>query len=162
MQAILATLGYVFSPDGKQVLLLHRNARPDDIHFGKYNPLGGKLEPGEDIAECIRREVREEAGIECDELELAGTLSWPGFGRNGEHWFGFAFRIPKWSGTPLESNPEGTLVWTPIDDLLAGKVPVWESDHHFLTYIFNGEKRQFHGVCPYENGVPQRWTHSLL
>ena len=37
---ILATLGYVFSPDGRRVLMIHRNARPDDAHLGKYNGLG--------------------------------------------------------------------------------------------------------------------------
>ena len=28
---ILATLGYVFSPDCRRVLMIHRNARPDDL-----------------------------------------------------------------------------------------------------------------------------------
>ena len=40
---IVATLGYIMSPDRTQVLMVHRNARPDDIHFGKYNGLGGKI-----------------------------------------------------------------------------------------------------------------------
>jgi 8-oxo-dGTP diphosphatase len=34
------------------------NARPDDIRHGKYNGLGGKLEPDEEVAECMRREIR--------------------------------------------------------------------------------------------------------
>ena len=97
---ILATLGYIFSPDGRRVLMIHRNARPDDAHFGKYNGLGGKLEPNEDIVAGLRREIREEAGIECDELALAGTISWSGFGKNNEDWFGFLFRVTRFSGTP--------------------------------------------------------------
>jgi 8-oxo-dGTP diphosphatase len=32
---ILATLGYVLSPDGRRVLMIHRNAREDDHHHGK-------------------------------------------------------------------------------------------------------------------------------
>ena len=40
---ILATLAYILSPDGTQTLLIHRNARGDDQHYGKYNGLGGKL-----------------------------------------------------------------------------------------------------------------------
>ena len=81
---ILATLGYVMSPDGRQVLLIHRNRRPEDPHFGKYNGLGGKLDAGEDVVAGLRREIREEAGIECDTILLRGTISWPGFGKNGE------------------------------------------------------------------------------
>ena len=31
---IVATLGYVLSPDGREVLMVHRNARPDDHQLG--------------------------------------------------------------------------------------------------------------------------------
>src|SRR5690606_9511632 len=101
---IVATLGYVMSRDGRQVLMVHRNAREDDHHLGKYNGLGGKLEPDEDVVSCMRREIREEAGIECGAMRLRGTISWPGFGKAGEDWLGFVFVIDQWSGTPLESN----------------------------------------------------------
>ena len=37
-------------------------------------------ERNEDVVAGLRREVREEAGIECAEVQLAGTISWPGFG----------------------------------------------------------------------------------
>jgi ADP-ribose pyrophosphatase YjhB (NUDIX family) len=59
---ILATLGYVLTPDRSEVLLIHRNARRDDPAWDKYNGLGGKLEPDEDVAAGMRRELREEAG----------------------------------------------------------------------------------------------------
>ena len=59
-----ATLGYVLSPDGREVLMVHRNARPDDHQLGKYNGLGGKLERDEDVVAGMRREIHEEAGIE--------------------------------------------------------------------------------------------------
>src|SRR3546814_10833134 len=85
---IVATLGYVLSPDGRQVLMLHRNARADDHHLGKYNGLGGKIEPDEDVLAGMRREIAEEAGIDCTALSLRGTISWPGFGKHGEDWLG--------------------------------------------------------------------------
>ena len=50
---ILATLGYVLSEDRKKTLLVHRNGRENDSHYGKYNGLGGKMEPGESIHDCI-------------------------------------------------------------------------------------------------------------
>jgi 8-oxo-dGTP diphosphatase len=159
--AVLATLGYVLSPDGRRVLLIHRDARPDDHHFGRYNGLGGKLEPDEDICAGMRREIDEEAGITCERLELAGTVSWPGFGRDGENWFAFVFRIPVWSGTPHTSNHEGTLVWVDVADVLAGKLPQWEGDRYFLPLVF-GATRQFHGVMPYRDGRPTGWDHTLL
>ena len=62
---IVATLGYVLSSDRSQVLLVHRNARADDQHLGKYNGLGGKMDADEDVVACMQREIREEAGIEA-------------------------------------------------------------------------------------------------
>jgi len=157
---ILATLGYVLAPDKQQVLLIHRNRRPADPHFGKYNGLGGKLNADEDVVACMRREIREEAGIECDELCLRGTISWPGFGKQGEDWFGFIFRIERWSGVLLKENAEGTLVWQDVDRLL--ELPLWEGDRHFLPLVFSKDPRQFHGVMPYREGSPVSWTVSRI
>jgi 8-oxo-dGTP diphosphatase len=157
---ILATLGYVLSPDGRQVLLIHRNRRPDDPHFGKYNGLGGKLDRAEDVVTCLRREVREEAGIECEALSLCGTISWPGFGKYGEDWFGFIFRIERFSGEPVCANPEGTLEWVAVERVL--ELPLWEGDRYFLPLVFGKDRRQFHGVMPYRDGRPVSWQYSWL
>src|ERR1700677_4009754 len=104
---ILATLGYVLDGDARRVLLVHRNRRADDAHLGEYNGLGGKLEAGEDVVAGMKREIREEAGLECLELRLRGTISWPGFGKDGEDWFGLLFVIDRWQGTPWTENEEG-------------------------------------------------------
>jgi 8-oxo-dGTP diphosphatase len=162
VQAILATLGYVLSPDRSRVLMIRRDTRPDDQHFGKYNGLGGKLDPSEDVVAGMRREIREEAALDCTELELAGTVSWPGFGRQGEAWFGFLFRITRWSGSPPASNDEGTLVWTDVADVLAGQVPMWEGDQYFLPLVFCDKPRTFHGIMPYADGGPVSWSYTEL
>jgi 8-oxo-dGTP diphosphatase len=157
---ILATLGYLLSPDGHRVLLIHRNRRPDDPHLGKYNGLGGKLEAGEDVVAGMRREIREEGGLECERLVLRGTISWPGFGKHGEDWFGFIFRIDAWTGEPRADNPEGSLVWIDVERIL--ELPLWEGDRHFLPLVFGPDARQFHGVMPYRDGRPVSWEYSLV
>jgi 8-oxo-dGTP diphosphatase len=157
---VLATLGYVLSSDGRRVLLVRRDHRPNDAHFGKYNGLGGKLEADEDVVAGFRREVREESGLECEALTLRGTISWPGFGTAGENWFGFLFRVDRWSGTPLSENAEGTLHWIEVERVL--ELPSWEGDRYFLPLILAEEGRQFHGVMPYRDGRPVSWTCSFL
>jgi 8-oxo-dGTP diphosphatase len=152
---ILATLAYVLSPDRERVLLVHRNRRPEDAHFGKYNGLGGKLERDEDVVACVCREVREEAGIECMSLRLRGTVSWPGFGKGGEDWFGFVFRVDSWTGSPQLENADGTLEWVELRQLAA--LPLWEGDRYFLPLIFGENEGQFHGVMPYQDGRPVSW-----
>jgi 8-oxo-dGTP diphosphatase len=157
---IVATLGYVLSPDGEHVLMVQRNARPDDLHYGKYNGLGGKLEPLEDVVSGMRREIREEAAIEAETLQLRGTISWPGFGKHGEDWLGFIFLISTWSGTPLEANNEGSLAWIARTAIM--QLNLWPGDPYFLPLVFDDDPRQFHGVMPYRDGQPIGWNYSRI
>ncbi len=157
---VIATLGYVISAGGDAALMIHRNKRPDDIHHGKYNGLGGKVDPGEDVVVAMRREIREEAGIEAEQICLRGTISWPGFGKGGEDWFGFIFRIDRWSGTPGEGNHEGTLEWVPLARFAA--INLWESDRLWLPMVFDREPRTFHGVMPYARGQMRSWSYSEI
>ena len=150
---ILATLAYVMSEDGESVLLIHRNARSDDQHYGKYNGLGGKLETTESVLDGLKREILEESGLRIDSPILRGTISWPGFGKGGQDWFAFVFRIDHWSGTPLTHNPEGSLEWVRVSSLLGGELNLWEGDKHFLPLVFDDDPRVFHGVMPYRDGL---------
>jgi 8-oxo-dGTP diphosphatase len=156
---IIGTLGYVLSPEGDQVLLVHRNARPDDESFGKWNGLGGKLERNEDVATGMCRELLEEASITVTEMSLRGTVSWPGFGRNGEDWLGFIFVITGFAGEVPATNDEGDLHWFPLARLFDGSLDFWEGDRYFLPLLFDGDPRAFHGVMPYENGSPTGWSY---
>lgn len=156
---ILGTLGYVFSPCREKVLLIHRNTRPGDPHLGKYNGLGGKLEANEDVVSGMCREIFEESGLVCQSMSLAGTISWPGFGKNGEDWFGFVFRILSFEGSLRERSDEGTLEWISVSRVQ--DLPLWEGDRFFLPLVLNLESPAFHGVLPYLNGRPVSWNVSL-
>ncbi|MFT4111064.1 NUDIX hydrolase [Propionicimonas sp.] len=151
---VIGTLGYVLSTDGTRVLLVHRS-RQGDQHAGKWNGLGGKLEPDEDVYTCLCRELREEAGIEVVAARLRGTISWPGFGAGGEDWFGFVFVVDGWTGTPPERNDDGPLAWHAIDELAT--LPMWEGDRAWLPLVFD-DGPAFHGVMPYVDGRPASWT----
>ena len=155
---IVATLGYILSPDAKQTLLVHRNKRNDDQHLGKYNGLGGKMMPEEDIYSCLVREIYEEAGINCEEVVLRGTINWTGFGPLGEDWFGFIYRIDSFRGTPKLTNEEGDLHWVNVADILS--LPMWEGDKHFLPLVFDDDPRIFHGFMPYDNERPLSWKYT--
>lgn len=157
---IIGTLGYILSPDGTEVLLVHRNARADDQHLGKYNGLGGKMENDEDVVTCMRREIFEESGLNCLDMSLRGTINWSGFGKEGEDWLGFIFLITRFSGTPVTQNDEGELAWYALDTL--DTLPMWEGDRFFLPLVFDNDPRTFYGYMPYRAGRPLSWEYSRI
>lgn len=46
-------------------------------HSDMYSVLAGFVDPGETFEECIRREVREEVGIEVKNIQYFGSQPWP-------------------------------------------------------------------------------------
>jgi 8-oxo-dGTP diphosphatase len=159
---VIATLAYILSPDRREVLLIHRDKRPDDTHYGKYLGLGGRVEPDEDVLTGVCREIREESGLVATSVTLRGTVHWPGFGNtpSGDGWFGFVFRVDAFTGTAHAGNAEGTLAWVPLADLAT--LPMWESDHRWLPMVFDDDPRQFHGIMPYDNGQMISWSYRRL
>ena len=91
---------------------------------------------------------------------MSGRISWPGFGKHGEDWFGFVFLVTRWHGEPFASNPEGALEWIAVDQL--HDLPLWEGDRHFLPLIFDTDARPFHGVMPYRDGRMVSWSYSRI
>lgn len=68
------TVGFLFTPDLKKVLLIHKAA--PEWQKGKLNGLGGKIEKGEGGMTCFLREIEEESGIVLDKkkVRLMGSL----------------------------------------------------------------------------------------
>jgi NAD+ diphosphatase len=58
---------------GDEVLLGRGNHLPP----GLYSTLAGFVEPGEALEEAVRREIREEVGIELDAVRYFGSQPWP-------------------------------------------------------------------------------------
>ncbi len=116
----LATLCYV-RHQGK-TLMVHRIKKENDMHQGKWNGLGGKLEPGETPEECAIREVYEEAGLVVSSPELKGLITFPAFS-DEEDWYTFLFVITEFEGALIDS-PEGNLEWINDEDLSA--LNLWE------------------------------------
>ncbi|MCD6461471.1 MAG: 8-oxo-dGTP diphosphatase [Thermoplasmata archaeon] len=140
----LATLCYVRK--GGRTLMIHRVKKENDIHEGKWNGLGGKLEPGEMPEECAVREVKEESGLDVKDPVLKGILTFPEFA-NGEDWYVFVYVFNGCRGEIRESS-EGVLEWIENDRLL--DLNLWEGDRIFLPLL--DEPGVFSGKFHYVDG----------
>jgi 8-oxo-dGTP diphosphatase len=125
----LATLCYL-RKDG-HTLMIHRVKKENDMHAGKWNGLGGKLEPGETPEACAIREILEESGLIVKNLILKGIITFPGFS-NDEDWYTFLFVIDDFEGQLIDS-PEGHIRWIPDDELL--DLYMWPGDRIFIPWL---------------------------
>ena len=113
--------------------MVHRNKKPNDIHEGKWNGLGGKFEAGESPEECVLREIFEESGLTIQNPKLCGLLMFPKF--RGNDWYVFVFTAKDFTGDLIDS-PEGRLEWIPDEKILG--LNLWASDHIFMPWIQAG------------------------
>ncbi len=125
----LATLCYV--RQAGKTLMVYRNKKPNDMHMGKWNGLGGKLEPGESPEECAVREIFEESGLHVATLTLKGFLTFPSFS-NDEDWYAYVYLISDFNGNLIDS-PEGELRWIEDGELL--NLNLWDGDRIFLPLL---------------------------
>jgi 8-oxo-dGTP diphosphatase len=125
----LATLCYI-RRSGK-TLMIHRIKKANDMHQGKWNGLGGKLEAGETPEECAIREIYEESGLSVKHLILKGFITFPGFA-NEEDWYTFIYVVDDVEGELIDSL-EGDLAWINDRDLL--DLNLWEGDKIFLNWL---------------------------
>ncbi len=131
----LATLVYL--KHNGHTLMLHRIKKANDIHAGKWNGLGGKLEPGESPEQCAIREVKEESGLEIRAPRLRGLLVFADF--KGDDWYVWVYTADTFSGDLIDSS-EGRLEWIPDSQLPA--LNLWPSDLIFFPWL--EQPRHFH------------------
>lgn len=115
----------VFVKDGGKILLLKRLKEPN---AGKYNGVGGKVEPTEGILECALRETKEETGLNCLSLQLKLVLRF--VEERGLDYCVFAYLCDDFTGI-LQECEEGALEWVdkPLEKELVENIPV------FLPYL---------------------------
>jgi 8-oxo-dGTP diphosphatase len=103
----------IFITRGDRVLLL-RGAPAKRIWANKYNGIGGHIERDEDVYAAALREVREETGLEVDNLRLVGLINIDGDQPTGIMLF--VFTATSRSGDPISSE-EGLPEWIARDQL---------------------------------------------
>ena len=139
----LGTLVYL--KRNNQTLMLHRVKKKQDYHEGKWNGLGGKIDPGETPEECAIREVKEESGLDLVNPRLRGFITFPMFD-GVDDWYVYLFTGTEFTGDLIDS-PEGNLAWIDDDKLL--DLNLWEGDYIFLKWLDGNQF--FSAIFSYKN-----------
>jgi 8-oxo-dGTP pyrophosphatase MutT (NUDIX family) len=156
------TLVFPLRLERPQAVLL--GIKKDGFGAGKYVGFGGKIEPGEMIAEAAERELWEEAGLRVplDELRAAGRLTFLFPARPDWDHLVHVFTTTSWQGQPRESS-EITPVWFPIDRIPYHRM--WDDASYWLRQILDGEKIEARFVYDDDNEKVKEvevlpWTYS--
>lgn len=133
---IISTCCYI--RDNGKVLMLYRNKTDSHFHKRVYRGIGGKAEQGENPVDCVKREVKEEAGIDIQPV-WRGIVTFSNPSKND--WEAHIFVADGFKGDLIECN-EGELEWINENDVINLDMP--EGDRKLIPYLFNEEKFQAH------------------
>jgi 8-oxo-dGTP diphosphatase len=111
--------------------MIHRTKKENDVHHGKWNGLGGKMEKNESPEEAIKREVFEESGLKIENPTLKGIITYPET-NNETETIVFVFTATEFTGDLIECN-EGDLEWINTKDIT--KLNLWKGDLLFLPLL---------------------------
>ena len=128
------TLCYI-EKDGAY-LMLHRTKKENDYNHDKWIGIGGKFENGESPEDCVKREIKEETGLDVDpaDLEYCGIVTFVDVSEAEAYTeFMHVFRARKFSGKLIENCNEGELEWVPISKI--NELPHWEADEIYLDFL---------------------------
>lgn len=133
--------------------MLYRNKKKNDPNEGKWLGVGGKLEEGETIDECAKREVFEETGISEANLTRVGLIHFRSDVYPDEDMYLYKGHID--NKPDLQETCEGELRWIAKEKVM--ELPLWEGDRVFLKDL-SEDRSDFEYVLSYSKDKLQKVT----
>ena len=103
---------------------------------GRWNGFGGKLKERETIEEALRRETKEEAGVEISNFDKVGIIEFE-FKGDPEILEVHIFRVNDFSGEPRETE-EMKPQWFDQNELPFDSM--WPDDRHWFPLLLSCKK----------------------
>ncbi len=127
---VLGVAAVIWNAEG-DVLLIRRAKEP---RKGQWSLPGGKLEFGETLIEGVRREVREETGLEVEILglvDVAETIRDASVGAADDHFVLIDYGARVISGTAEAASDAAEARWFSVEELDA--LPVWSEMRRIIA-----------------------------
>lgn len=107
--------------------------------MGKWNGVGGKIEPGETLEQALVRECQEEIGVTPRDWRQVAELD---FVQDAEtedpyHMYVHAYITETWDAEPVESE-EMMPKWFSFEDIPYRDM--WDDDEFWLPQVLAGDK----------------------
>ncbi len=129
------TAGCVIVQNGK-ALITKRGAEPEK---GRYDIPGGFIEVGESPIDAVKRELREELGIEVDVTNADYVSASPHrYGADGEWTLAIGFRARIAAGDPVAADDVESFEWVTMDRLDAIDF-AWDHDRELVREVLKDE-----------------------
>jgi 8-oxo-dGTP diphosphatase len=138
--------------DGK--LLLKKATR--GVGEGKWNGLGGKMDPGESDVACAVREVKEESNLDVSGLRKHGVLRFYDLSKENLFFTVHLFSTSECEGEMRECD-EGELKWFELESLPYDKM--WADDEIWMPLLLQG--KDFDGDFVFDGGRRNIVEHEI-
>ena len=130
---VIATLCHIIK--GRQFLLQKKSKGL--FGGGKWNGVGGRVEPNENPEECVRREIFEETGLRVLDLKFHGILNFYFGGKEEPDWVVHVFSTTNFEGEPRPSE-EGILKWFDFEEIPYDEM--WGDDKYWVPLLLKGKR----------------------
>lgn len=126
----------LFLRKGDQLLLAMKKR---GFGSGRYNGVGGKIEPGETVEQAMIRECQEEIGVTPTVYEKVAEhdFSLDIDTDNPWHLYGHTYVATEWEGEPVETE-EMAPEWFTVDTIPYDQM--WQDDIYWLPLVLAGKK----------------------
>ena len=106
---------------------------------GKWNGVGGKLDPGETVEQALVRECQEEIGVTPKNYWQVAEHDFVQDAETDDPWhmYVYAYLCDEWEGEPVETE-EMAPKWFSIDEIPYSSM--WSDDEFWLQDILSGKK----------------------
>jgi len=97
---------------------------------------GGHVEKAEGLITSTVREIKEETGLDIDELKFCGLINWYNTVTH-ERWFVFLYKSHVYSGEMLDATHEGKVYWLDYDKLF--EIDLASDMNEYLKLFLNDD-----------------------